>query len=121
MSEAAELPNGFESLLPFVEFWGVDTAAERAHCRDTSTESQRVDFYNAMLDLVPTALAHLDAKTFAQFDEREQRLMKLLLSFAHVSLAVELQRDQEPAHATNRSYMPITRAPADEPSLKLRG
>jgi hypothetical protein len=109
------LPAGFESLTTFVEFWAVDSAARRAHCRDISDEASRVAFYNAASDLVPKALAYLDAKPLSQFDESEQRLMKLVLSFAHVSMAVELQREEEPKHAKDRPHLRITRAPADEP------
>ena len=109
------LPAGFEALTPFVEFWAVDTAAERAQCRQISDKAGHVAFYNAVNDLVPTALAYLDEKPLSQFDESEQRLMKLVLSFAHVSMAVELQREEESKHAKNRSYMRITRAPADQP------
>ena len=109
------LPAGFETLTPFVQIWAVNTAADRAHCRDISDEASRVAFYHAASDLVPKALAYLDAKPIGQFDESEQRLMKLLLSFAHVSMAVELQREEEPKHAKNRLYLRITRAPADQP------
>ena len=106
-------PAGFEALAPFVEFWAADTAAGRAHCRDISDEASRVAFYNAANDLVPKALACLDAKPLDQFDESDQRLMKLVLSFAHVAMAVELQREEEPRHARYRPFMRITRAPAD--------
>jgi hypothetical protein len=111
---ATSLPIEFEALAPFVEFWAVDTASERAHCRDISDEASRVGFYNAAIDLVPKALAHLDAKPLNQFDASEQRLMKLVLSFGHVALAVELQREEEPKHARSRPYMRITKAPADQ-------
>lgn len=107
------LPAGFEALAPFVEFWAVDTAAERAHCRDSSDETDRVAFYNAANAVVSRALAFLDAKPLHQFDASEQRLMKLLLSFGHVAIAVELQREEEAKHAVNRPYLQITRAPAD--------
>jgi hypothetical protein len=90
-----------------------DTAAGRAHCRDTADEASRVAFYNAANELVPKALAYLDEKPLEQFDESEKRLMKLVLSFAHVAMAVELQREEEPRHARYRPYMRITRAPAD--------
>jgi len=109
----ALLPAGFEALTPFVQFWAADTAAERAHCRDISDGASRADFYNAISELAPKALAHLDTKALHQLNESERRLMKLLLSFAHVSMAVELQRDAEPLHARNRPYMRITKATAD--------
>jgi hypothetical protein len=111
---ATSLPPGFEALAPFVEFWAVGTASERAHCRDISDEASRVAFYNAAIDLVPQALAHLDAKPLNQFNESEQRLMRLVLSFGHVAMAVELQREEEPRHARNRPYLRITRATADQ-------
>ncbi len=109
------LPTGFEALAPFVEFWAADTAAARAHCRDSSDEASRIAFYNATVDLVPKALAYLDTKPLNQFDDSEQRLMKLVLSFGHVAMAVELQREEESKHATYRPHMRITRAPADLP------
>jgi hypothetical protein len=109
------LPAGFEALTRFVRFWAVDSAAERAHCRDLSDEAGRAEFYQAASQLVPKALDYLDAKPLGQFDESEQRLMKLILSFAHVSMAVELQREQEPQHAKDRPSMRITRATADQP------
>lgn len=112
-SQSSLLPEGFEALAPFVEFWAVDTAAERAHCRDIAGDANRLAFYNAANDLVPAALAYLDQKPLSQLDESEQRLMKLALSFAHASMSVELLREEEPKHAKYRPFMRITRAPAD--------
>jgi hypothetical protein len=116
MNSPSLLPAEFETLEPFVGFWAVDTTAARAHCRDISDEASRVAFYNAANDLIPKALNYLDSKPIAQFDESEQRLMQLVLSFGHVAMAVELQREEEPKHARYRPYMRITRAPADQPA-----
>ncbi len=113
MSNQSLLPPGFETLAPFVAFWAVDSAAERAHCRDISSEESRAKFYNAISELAPKALAYLDEKPLTQLDDSEKRLLKLLLSFGHASMAVELQRDAEPLHAKNRPYMRITKATAD--------
>jgi hypothetical protein len=113
---AESLPVGFTALAPFVEFWAADTAAGRAHCRDISDEAGRAAFYNVAVELVPQALAYLDTRQLHQFDDSEQRLMKLVLSFAHVALAVELHREEEYKHARVRPYMLITRAPADQPT-----
>ena len=52
-------------------------------------------------------------KPLDQLDEREKRLMNLMLSLAHVSLAVEVQGDDEPKHARSAKYLRITRAPSD--------
>jgi len=108
-----QLPSGFEALEPFVESWAVNGAANRSHRRLVSSESERVAFFNAAKDLAPTALSYLDRKPLNQFDEKEQRLMNLLLSLCHAALAVEIQGDDEPKHAQGRQHMKITRASAD--------
>ncbi len=107
------LPQGYESLAPFVEFWAAATTAGRARCRDLSDEAGRNAFYEAIAPLAGPALDLLDQKSLADFDEGEQNLMKLLLSFGHVAMAVELQRDQEADHARWRHFMRITRSPGD--------
>ncbi len=114
MSGQTSLPTGFEALQPFVEFWAADTAAARAHCRDVSDEVGRAAFYESMQPLMLAALEYLDSKPLAEHDDSEQRLMKLVLSFGHVAMAVELHRDEEAKHAKNRPFMRITRAPADQ-------
>ncbi len=111
--QSSLLPRGFETLESFAKFWAAETAAERAHCRDVSDEADRLTFYNAANELIPKALAYLDEKPLNQLNESEQRLMRLVLSFGHVAMAVELQREDESKHAKNRPYMRITRAPAD--------
>ena len=111
------LPQGFESLAPFLDFWAQDAAAARAECRQASDESSREAFYAAVKPLISQALEYLDRKSLADLDEAEQRLMRMLLSFTHVAIAVELQREKEPLHAVNRHFLSIRRAPADEPAV----
>lgn len=108
------LPSGYEALEPFVERWAIEGSANRLQARLDSEESERVAFFTAAVDLVPAALELLDQKPFAQYDDRENRLMNLVLSVAHVSLAVELHRDQEPKHAAMARYISLTRASADD-------
>lgn len=115
MSQSSLLPTGFESLEPFVTFWAADTSAGRARCRDVSTEQQRQAFYNAIVTLAPKALEQLDAKPLSEWDDGEQRLMQLVLSFGHVAMAVELQKEQEAEHSRWRHFMQITTTPADRP------
>jgi hypothetical protein len=114
-SAGSLLPEGFEALEPFVSFWSVAGTANRERLRGTSTEQQRQAFYLACKDLLEPGLAMLDRKPLQQLNAQEQHLMNLLLSFAHVSIAVEIQRDAEPAHAVNRQFLRITRASADIP------
>ena len=110
-----ELPAGFAALEPFVATWAIDGANNRARRRLTSTAAERVAFFDAARDLVVPALDYLDRKPLAELDEQEQRLMSLLLSICHVSLAVEIQGDAESQHAQGAQHMRITRATADAP------
>ena len=107
------LPEGFEALEYFVDRWAVDGTANRDKRRGESTENERVAFFEAAKDLVPKALELLDGKPLDQFNERERRLMNMVLSFTHVAMAVEMLGDAEPRHARFREVMRITRSPAD--------
>lgn len=107
------LPVGFEALEPFVATWAIDGAAPRAARRSASTEDERRAFYDAVLPLMGAALDHLDATPLAAHDEAQKRLMRLMLSFAHVALAVEMQGPDETRHTPHRDAMRITRVPAD--------
>lgn len=108
-----QLPEGFEALEYFVGRWAVDGTANRDRRRGDSTEDERVAFFEAMKPLLPKALELLDRKGLDQFDESEQRLMNMTLSFAHVTMAVEMLGKAEPRHARFRQEMKITRSPAD--------
>ena len=107
------LPEGFEALEPFVDPWAAETSAERAHLRLTQDEDARRKFRDAAWPLLDKALAFLDQKPLAAFDEKEQRLMNLTLSLAHVSLAFDFHKEDEAEHAVGREAMIITRTPAD--------
>jgi hypothetical protein len=107
------LPAGFEALEPFAEGWAITGAANRLARRLSSTEEDRVAFFNAAKDLLAPALARLDAKPLNQLDAQEKRLMDLMLCFAHIALSVEIQGDDEPKHARGAHYMKITTAPSD--------
>ncbi len=114
MSGVSQLPAGFEALELFVEGWSIEGAANRARRRLDSTEADRDAFFQAARDLAAPALELLDARPLDQFDDREKRLMNLMLSLAHVSLAVEVQRDHEASHAVWARRVGITRAPSDD-------
>jgi hypothetical protein len=110
------LPEGYEPLEPFAADWALPTAAKRATKRGASTPEQRKAFYGAALPLAGGALTALDAKPLEALSEAEHRLLNLLLTFAHISLAVEVQGEAEEQHAVWRNRMQITRAPADLPA-----
>jgi len=110
---ARSLPEGFEALEPFVEAWAIRGAAARAGRRVESSAPERVAFFDVAKDLVADALTHLDRKPLGDLDAEEQRLMDLMLSFAHVALAVEIQLDDESRHAELSRHLAITRASSD--------
>jgi hypothetical protein len=107
------LPVGFEALQPFVADWAVESANARLQRRLSSSPAERTAFFEAARPLLAEGLAYLDKTPLRDFDDRQARLMRLLLSFAHVALAVETQGDDEPKHAADARFITITRAPAD--------
>jgi hypothetical protein len=109
----AQFPEEFAALADFVPFWAGQTAFARAHLRDSAAPAAALAFYNAVQPFVEPALAFLDRKPLAEHDEGERHLMRLSLSFAHVAMAIEVQREDEAEHAKLRQYMRITQAPAD--------
>lgn len=105
------LPSGYETLEPFVADWAIPSLAGRAARRDTCTVEERLAFYEATRPIVAQALAELDTKALDEFNEREQRLMALLLSYAQVAMTVEVRQEGEAAHARDRKHMVITHEP----------
>lgn len=110
---AHTLPAGFESLQKYVATWAIPNAAARARQRRESNEAERNAFYKDTLAVFQDAIASLDNTPVEQHSEQEKTLMNLLLSFAHVSLAVEVQGRDEAMHAQQSQYMLITQASAD--------
>lgn len=111
MSQAL-LPPGFDALEPFVAIWAVAGTANRAQLRSEGTAKERLAFYETARALAPVALEFLDRKPLEEFDESEQRLMNLMLSLAHVALAVESQGPDEARHTQSRQHMKIVRSSA---------
>jgi hypothetical protein len=109
------VPDGFEALEPFVGRFALSSTAGRAARRGDSTPEERQMFYHAAKDLVGPALDQLDKLLLGELDEKQQRLLDMVLAFAHVALALEVQGPDEGRHAQLRSYLRITRSPADFP------
>ena len=107
------LPAGFAALEPFVDHWAVPTLGGRDRARLASTPDQRRAFYDAAGALAPAAFARLDSLALDRLEPPDRRLLDLMLSLAHVALAVELQGDEEAVHARGAAMMPIVRGHAD--------
>ena len=107
------LPSGFELLERFVPGWTVQSSDDRDRLRGESAAEARAEFFAAMRGQLEPALTLLDAKPVTELQADEKRLLSLILSFAHVSLAEEVQRDHEPRHAVQRRFLRITTAPGE--------
>lgn len=114
MSTETSLPADFAVLEPFAERWALSTTAERAARRTASTPEEREAFFAAAGPLLGPALDCLDTTALGSFSAPEQRLMDLMLSLAHVALAVEIQGPDETKSAPWRDRMRIDRSTADQ-------
>lgn len=112
MSEA-RLPDRFAELEPFLARWAVSGTAERARLRGASEADERARFFAAAGPRLDEALDHLDRMALRELPGPERRLMDLMLSLAHVAVAVEVQGEGEAALAPWRERMRIVRSPAD--------
>jgi hypothetical protein len=106
------LPDTFSDLESFAPLWAIEGSAARAALRGDSTKEQRDEFFRAAEHRLREALEYLDSKTLADFDAADRTLMNLVLSYAHVALAVEVQGGDEAKHAKWRPRMVLTRTPA---------
>lgn len=105
---SALLPIGYEALESFVEQWAAADLVSRAAARDISTAEERRAFHEAASPLAAQALALLGPVPRAAMTEPQQRLLDLLLAYAHLIMAVEVQGPAEPRHAALRVHMRIT-------------
>jgi hypothetical protein len=87
--ENSSLPSGFEALEPFVADWVLPDSIARMTKRQASSIEDIRRFYDAILPLADTALAHLRDFQLGELPPREERLLKLMLSLAEVGPAVE--------------------------------
>lgn len=120
MSTQTTLPAGFCALEPFVAWWAAPTLSERDTRRLDSTEEQRLEFYNAAKDLAADALAYLDSRLFAEYDEADHRLLDLMLGLIHATLAVEIEKGEEHIHARGARSMPIVRERASARAMAAK-
>lgn len=107
------LPAGFAALEPFAARFAVPGTANRAALRGEADAAEREAYYAAAKDLIAPALDLLDSKPLDALSAEEQRLMDMVLAFAHIALAVEIQGPDEDKHAQLRQFMRITHSPAD--------
>jgi len=114
VAEATSLPARFAALEPWVQAgWAGATAHDRAMLRVDRPEAEVAAFHAAVAPVLEDALAYLDGFPVDRLPPAEDRLMRLMLSFAHAAVAVEMQGPDEALQRVSTRRMRITRASAD--------
>jgi hypothetical protein len=83
------LPVGFRSVESLVAEWVLADSDARAAKRQASTMSEVQSFYDAMLPIARPAIEYLHAHALEELQPEGMRLLKLMLSLAEISTAVE--------------------------------
>ena len=89
MSETL-LPSDFEHLTPYVEKWDLPGTNERYAERLGSSFDELQAFHQAIDQEFESIKAYLDAKSFADYDEGDRRLARLVFAWLPVAEAVEV-------------------------------
>ena len=84
------LPQGFEELEEFVAYWAVAGQDARRYQRSDTTMDEIRRFYDAVYPRAEEALTYLDGFPLRAMPGPEQRLLRLVLSLAQASMAVEI-------------------------------
>ena len=84
------LPAGFEELQEFVPYWAVAGQNERRHQRCDTTFEEIQRFYDAVYPRADAAMDYLEDFPLRNMPGPEARLMRLVLSLAQASMAVEI-------------------------------
>ena len=83
------LPAGFESVECLVAEWVLADSNARAAKRQASTMAELQEFYDAMLPIARPAIEYLRAHTLEDLPPEGECLLKLMLSLAEISTAIE--------------------------------
>ncbi|MFB9121861.1 hypothetical protein E2553_27395 [Paraburkholderia dipogonis] len=88
---ARPLPEGFESLAPFVDVWALETETERNARRHTVGMDAILAFRDAILPQVDDVVAYLNRYALTTLNEHPQAMtmLLLLLSLAEIAPAIE--------------------------------
>lgn len=85
------LPPGFEDLEPFAIYWAVAGQNERRYQRCDTTFEEVKRFYDAMQPRADAAMNYLADFPLREMPGPEARLMRMVLSLAQASMAIEIQ------------------------------
>jgi hypothetical protein len=86
------LPEGFEDLERFLDYWDLQTSDERWRRRCETPYLEIVVFYEAIFARAEQATAYLERLPFQELPEDAARLLRLLLAMTQAAVAVELHQ-----------------------------
>lgn len=86
------LPNGFETLEPIAEAWGLPTQDARQAKRRESDTATLQAFYDAVVPHLADILAHVDEFPLGELPPESMRLFYISLALAEVAPHIELYR-----------------------------
>ncbi|MFV8816883.1 hypothetical protein [Haliea sp. E17] len=92
------LPDGFDSLAPFVTTWVLPDASARMQQRQSAPMEAIQSFYDAMTPLGDSALAYLSQLQLGELPPEAENLLGLMLSLAEIAPAVEWYGSPEVAN-----------------------
>lgn len=111
--DAAQLPEGFQALEPWVAEWVLPDAVARMARRQSSDIADLRRFYDAVLPLGEAALEYLRQFQLGEMPPAAERLLKLMLSLAEVAPAVEWYGGPQVANGYPVSRIRFLRCIAD--------
>jgi len=91
------LPDGFEDLLPFLD-WSRPTELERNAKRWSATMDESQRFYDAMLARGAAALDYLGQFDLAEIDGENLVLLNMCLALTECSATVEMYEKPQPKY-----------------------
>ena len=87
---SSTLPDGFESLLPYVASWSGLDEMGRVNKRLTSTIEELKAFYDATAPEFPKIMAYLQKRPIGSLTPSEDALFKLALGLVEISFTFEV-------------------------------
>ncbi|MEC3911891.1 hypothetical protein U5A82_15860 [Sphingobium sp. CR2-8] len=102
------LPPGFEDLAPFLGYWNQPDCQARFVARFESDMDGIRSFYDAITPRADAALAELERFEITALPPAHQNLYGLLMSLAHVAVAVERYGQPRPKSVTWPTTLTVT-------------
>ncbi len=102
------LPSEFSGLERYAGKWCLATENERWKARMSSGMEELQELYDAVLPLVPEAMAYCDKFPLDDMPEDAVNLLRLVYSFVMVSFAVELWAQTYPPDTRGTDFVRLS-------------